>query len=66
MELSICIIFSLEGSHALYYRAALRQLGCAGEDLGTPEERAQQAFFLGLAALLGDDIYNLGELVIFL
>ena len=40
-----------------------RYLGCI--NLGTLEksEQEQHAFFLGLAALLGEGIYNLGELL---
>jgi 26S proteasome regulatory subunit N9 len=29
----------------------------------SPSEQEQHAFFLGLAALLGEGVYNLGELV---
>jgi len=31
----------------------------------TEQERQERAFNLGLAAILGDGIYNFGELVIF-
>uniref|UniRef100_A0A1I7ZMT5 26S proteasome non-ATPase regulatory subunit 13 n=1 Tax=Steinernema glaseri TaxID=37863 RepID=A0A1I7ZMT5_9BILA len=50
-------------NYAGYYREALRYLGC-----GTPEElettaKEEQAVLLGIAALLGEDIYNFGELL---
>lgn len=40
-----------------------RYLGCIDIVELSEEEQAEQAFFLGLAALLGDGVYNLGELV---
>lgn len=56
-------LYRLQGKHAEYYRTALRYLGCI--ELGTlsKQEQEQHAFFLGLAALLGEGIYNLGELL---
>ena len=53
----------IRGHHAEFYRHAIRYLGCvAAEDL--PEaEAAQRAHDLGLAALLGKGIYNVGELL---
>lgn len=50
------------GAHAEYYRASLRYLGCC-DPPSDPVERSQQAFYLGLAALLGEGIYNFGELL---
>ncbi|MCL4122953.1 UNVERIFIED_CONTAM: hypothetical protein GTU68_019477 [Idotea baltica] len=53
----------LTGNHAEYYRAALHFLGCSElSDLGE-EDKRKRAFFLGLAALLGEGIYNFGELL---
>lgn len=52
-----------QGKHAEYYRTALRYLGCVNLDDLTFKEQMQHAFFLGLAALLGEGVYNLGELV---
>jgi len=47
-----------------YYREALRYLGCIDVDkVMTASERVFQAKCLGMAALLGDDIYNVGELL---
>ena len=52
-----------QGKHAEYYRTALRYLGCVDiADLST-KEQIEHAFFLGLAALLGEGVYNLGELL---
>lgn len=56
------------GSHADYYRNALRFLGCcgtAGIDVTESEEAlAGRAFTLALAAILGEDVYNFGELLL--
>jgi 26S proteasome regulatory subunit N9 len=53
----------LQGRHAEYYRAALRYLGCTDLNDLTEDEKKKRAFYLGLAALLGDGVYNFGELV---
>ena len=53
------------GDHTAYYRNALRYLGCL-EDNGrslSEHERRERAFYLSLAALLGEGIYNFGELL---
>lgn len=50
------------GKHSDYYRCGLQFLGCSLNEY-PKEEWPQQAFFLGLAALLGEGIYNIGELV---
>uniref|UniRef100_D3TN29 26S proteasome non-ATPase regulatory subunit 13 n=1 Tax=Glossina morsitans morsitans TaxID=37546 RepID=D3TN29_GLOMM len=50
------------GKHSDYYRCGLQFLGCSLDDFPR-DQWAQQAFFLGLAALLGDGIYNIGELL---
>jgi 26S proteasome regulatory subunit N9 len=55
--------YRLVGKHSEYYRCGLQFLGCA-IDTYPKEEWAQQAFFLGLAALLGEGIYNIGELLV--
>lgn len=47
-----------------YY--SLRFLGCIELDTLNAVEQKSQAFHLGIAALLGDGIYNLGELVHFI
>jgi len=55
--------YRLQGKHAEYYRTALRYLGCIEITEMSNSDQVQHAFFLGLAALLGDGIYNLGELL---
>ncbi|EDW83288.1 uncharacterized protein Dwil_GK22776 [Drosophila willistoni] len=50
------------GKHSDYYRCGLQFLGCSLDDY-PKDEWAQQAFFLGLAALLGEGVYNIGELL---
>ncbi|KAK9876045.1 hypothetical protein WA026_011155 [Henosepilachna vigintioctopunctata] len=55
--------YRIQGDHAQYYRTALRYLGCIDLETLTPEVKHQHAFFLGLAALLGEGVYNLGELL---
>ena len=52
-----------EGAHADYYRASLRYLGCTDLETLRKEDRIEQAFHLSLAALLGKDIFNFGELL---
>lgn len=55
-------LYCQTGAHSEYYRASLRYLGCS-DPPSDPTEQAQQAFYLGLAALLGEGIYNFGELL---
>lgn len=55
--------YRIQGKYASYYRASLRFLGCIELETLSIEEQRNQAFHLGLAALLGDGIYNLGELL---
>lgn len=54
--------YRLVGQHAEYYRASLQFLGCSIESF-PKSEWPDQAFFLGLAALLGEGVYNIGELL---
>jgi 26S proteasome regulatory subunit N9 len=54
--------YRLIGKHAEYYRTSLQFLGCS-IDTFPKEQWAQQACFLGLAALLGEGVYNIGELL---
>lgn len=55
------------GDHCNYYRNALRYLGClsdSDETFKTPQPVQQErAFTMALAALLGDEIFNFGELL---
>lgn len=50
------------GQHSDYYRCGLQFLGCSMDEYPR-DQWPQQAFFLGLAALLGEGIYNIGELL---
>ncbi|NXF49977.1 PSD13 ATPase, partial [Oceanites oceanicus] len=51
------------GNHASYYKDALRFLGCINvKDLPVSEQQ-ERAFTLGLAGLLGEGVYNFGELL---
>ncbi|GAB1609053.1 26S proteasome non-ATPase regulatory subunit 13-like [Argonauta hians] len=50
-------------SHAPYYKDALRYLGCTDIETISVEERQQRAYQLGISALLGDGVYNFGELL---
>jgi 26S proteasome regulatory subunit N9 len=54
--------YRLVGQHSDYYRCGLQFLGCA-IDTYPKDQWPQQAFCLGLAALLGEGIYNIGELL---
>lgn len=51
------------GNHNEYYREALRYLGCIKIEEVPVEELKERSFALALAALLGDSIYNFGELL---
>ena len=53
----------LIGNHADYYRNALRFLGCTNLEEEPVEDLERRAFALSLAALLGDSIFNFGELL---
>jgi len=56
-------LYRIEGKHADFYRSSLRFLGCTDYEGLSKEEQAKHAFFLSLAALLGDGVYNFGELL---
>jgi len=51
------------GSYNEYYRDALRFLGCMDITELPRAELQQRAFNLSLAALLGNEVYNFGELL---
>ncbi|KAK3098361.1 hypothetical protein FSP39_018762 [Pinctada imbricata] len=53
----------LMGNHAEYYKEALRFLGCTELDDIPGGEQVERAFNLGLAAVLGQGVYNFGELL---
>lgn len=55
------------GNHCKYYRNSLRYLGCLSdndESFKNPQAaQRERAFTMALAALLGDEIFNFGELL---
>jgi len=53
----------ITGSYNDYYRDALRFLGCVELNTMAADEKVDRALHLSLAALLGSDIYNFGELL---
>ncbi|XP_065056125.1 26S proteasome non-ATPase regulatory subunit 13-like [Rhopilema esculentum] len=55
--------FMRAGSFNKYYRDALRYLGCMDFSQLPKSELQQRAFSLSLAALLGDEVFNFGELL---
>jgi len=55
-------LYRIEGKHSDFYRSSLRFLGCTDYFL-SKEEQSKYAFFLSLAALLGEGVYNFGELL---
>ncbi|XP_035388149.1 26S proteasome non-ATPase regulatory subunit 13 [Electrophorus electricus] len=55
--------YRIIGNHALYYRDALRYLGCVDDKVMPEAEQQERAFTLGLAGLLGEGVYNFGELL---
>nr|CAG4634779.1 EOG090X05V9 [Alona affinis] len=55
--------YRIQGKHADFYRASLRYLGCIDLATLSAAEQKSHAFHLGIAALLGEGIYNLGELL---
>nr|CAG4643198.1 EOG090X05V9 [Ilyocryptus agilis] len=55
--------YRILGKHADFYRSSLRYLGCVELETLSPADQKSHAFHLGIAALLGDGIYNLGELL---
>ena len=63
---NILTSFRIQGKaeYAPYYKNSLLYLACIdpARDL-SPEERLLRAHDLGISALLGDTIYNFGELV---
>ncbi|KAI8971864.1 hypothetical protein BDF20DRAFT_825235 [Mycotypha africana] len=55
--------YKVKADYAHYYRSTLLYLACVNiEDLAD-KERLERAYDLSLAALMGDNIYNFGELL---
>eukprot|EP00731_Ephydatia_muelleri_P024268 Em0016g539a len=60
----LCSSFhKVKADHGAYYRDALRYLGCVDVNSMSDEQQVERALSLSLAALLGDDVYNFGELL---
>lgn len=55
--------YKISADYANYYLHALRYLGCMDIEKIPIEERREKCFTLALAALLGDNVYNFGELL---
>ncbi|CAH8861919.1 unnamed protein product [Trichobilharzia szidati] len=55
--------YQVTGQHAQFYQEALRFLGCVDLNTLTIEEQRGWAFSVGLAAILGEGVYNFGELL---
>ncbi|KAI1297199.1 26S proteasome non-ATPase regulatory subunit 13 [Halotydeus destructor] len=53
----------LMGNHNEYYREALRYLGCTKLEDESKAATKKRAFALALAALLGESVFNFGELL---
>jgi 26S proteasome regulatory subunit N9 len=56
-------LYRIQSKHTEFYRTCLKYLGSMDISSIAPKEQMQHAFLLSLAALLSDDIYNLGELL---
>jgi len=56
-------LYRIQGKHREFYATSLKYLGCTELDDLSKEEQAKHAFFLSLAALLGEKVYNFGELL---
>ncbi|KAF9919872.1 26S proteasome regulatory subunit [Linnemannia zychae] len=55
--------YKIKADYAKYYKNALLYLACVNIDDLSPTEKASRANDLALSALLGDSIYNFGELL---
>jgi 26S proteasome regulatory subunit N9 len=53
----------IQGRHADYYRESLRFLGTVDVSTLTVQESVERAYDMGLSALVGKGIYNMGELL---
>lgn len=55
--------YKVIGNHCMYYKNCLKYLGCLEYEGETEAELYNKAFTLALAALLGETIFNFGELL---
>ncbi|XP_062509700.1 26S proteasome non-ATPase regulatory subunit 13-like [Corticium candelabrum] len=60
---NLCSKFHATTSYADYYRDSLRYLGCVDLVDVSVVDQQERAFRLGIAAILGDGVYNFGELL---
>lgn len=56
--------YKVKADFTAYYRTALLYLACINLDEVPELQKQQRAYDLGIAALLGDKIYNFGELLL--
>eukprot|EP00092_Neocalanus_flemingeri_P029663 GFUD01032209.1.p1 GENE.GFUD01032209.1~~GFUD01032209.1.p1 ORF type:complete len:378 (-),score=123.90 GFUD01032209.1:375-1508(-) len=56
-------LYRIQGKHKDFYRSSLRFLGCTDIADLSQQEQAKHAFFLSLAAMLGEKVFNFGELL---
>jgi len=60
----VCASFDqVRKNYAGFYKNSLLYLACVSLDTLSQEEKIQRTYDLGIAALLGETIYNFGELV---
>ncbi|KAG2202556.1 hypothetical protein INT47_012550 [Mucor saturninus] len=55
--------YKAKANYAQYYKSALLYLACVDVEQLTVQDRVQRAYDLSISALLGDMIYNFGELL---
>jgi len=55
--------YKVKGDYNSFYRDSLRYLGCIDIADLTAKQQQEHAFHIGLSALLGDKVYNFGELL---
>lgn len=55
--------YKLVGNHGAFFRDSLRNLGCIDIETIPEAERQLKAYDLALAAILGKNVYNFGELL---
>ncbi|KAI9262370.1 hypothetical protein BDA99DRAFT_438760 [Phascolomyces articulosus] len=55
--------YKAKAEYAQYYKSALLYLACVNVDDLSPEEKVGRAYDLAISALLGEMIYNFGELL---
>ncbi|CAO3630164.1 unnamed protein product [Cunninghamella echinulata] len=55
--------FKSQADYAHYYKSALLFLACVNLDEMSDTEKVERAYDLAMSALLGDNIYNFGELL---